>query len=255
MLRITLLLTVAVLAFSLTAQVSNGTIDYVQTMEFELPDELAEDADNNKQIKDAFASLRSGGAFDDNFRATFTPEGFSFVEQIKEVTSRTIEMAGGGVMQIETGGGEPKHFYTDLTTGAIKNTTFIMDRKFLVDGTPEKLNWILTDETIAPSEATIGLELKIAKAANAQGDTVVAGYAPALPVQVGPENYYGLPGAIITLRIPGTENNVKVYRATAMSVLPEAPTLEVPTEGKAISLSKFYKEKWERLPLNLVKQF
>lgn len=228
------------------AQVTTGTIDYVQTTEFEFTDELKSDMADNKAIKDAFASMRAGGAFDKNFRATFTAKGFTCVEQVKEVTTKTIEMAGGGIMQVETGGGEPTHYYTNVKTGEVENTTFIADRKFLVNGAPEKLDWVLTDETVPPSEATIGLELKVAKAVNAAGDTVTAGYAPALPVQVGPMNYYGLPGAIITLRIPKGENSVSVFRPTAMQVLPKAPKLEKPTEGKKISLERFYKEKAKR---------
>jgi len=226
----------------LQAQVQYGTIDYVRTTERDLEIEGFED---NKEIKAMMAQMAAAGAFTKNYKATFAPEGFSFIEQVKEETSMESEIAGGQTISIITGGEDPSFYHTDTKTGSVTNKDFIFDKAFLVEGVEEPLEWTETGETVAPDEGTIGLELKLATAITPDGDTITAGYAPALPVQVGPLNYYGLPGAIITLRIPkGKEADV--YRATAMSVSNEPLPLVKPTEGKKTTPAKYRAEKAKR---------
>lgn len=224
------------------AQVQYGTIDYVRTTERDLEIEGFEE---NKQIKEMMAKMAAAGAFTQYYKATFAPEGFTFTQQVKEEKSMEAEMAGGRTISIVTGGKDPSLYHTDTKTGAVTNTDFIFDKAFLVEGTEASLEWTETGETVAPDEGTLGLELKLATAITPGGDTITAGYAPALPVQVGPLNYYGLPGAIITLRIPkGKEANV--YRATAMSVSNDPLPLVKPTEGKKVTPAKYRAEKAKR---------
>ncbi|TXF88566.1 GLPGLI family protein [Neolewinella aurantiaca] len=225
-------------SIGLQAQVQYGTIDYVRTTEMSLPKGDFPD----KVAESLHEQMAAAGAFSANFKATFSPDAFSFVEVPKEVVSVQTELAGGGIMIMETGGEEPSSYYTDTKAGKVVNHDFIFDKGFLVEGDAEQLNWTLTDETIPPSEATAGLDLRVATAITAAGDTVTAGYAPSLPIEVGPLNYYGLPGAIITLRIPGA-NGASVYRATSLSVSSEPLKIAKPAEGKKISLTKFRSEK------------
>jgi len=121
----------------------------------------------------------------------------------------------------------------------------ILDKAFLVSGEAPTVDWTLTDEKIAPSEATAGLDLRIATGITDQNDTIRAGYAPSLPADVGPLNYHGLPGAIITLEIPKGKEKI-VYRATNIELSPAPKEVAQPTEGKSISLVKFRKEKEKR---------
>lgn len=224
------------------AQVQYGTIDYVRTTERDLEIEGFEE---NKQVKEMMAKMAAAGAFTKYYKATFAPEGFNFVQQVKEETSMETEMGGGRTISIVTGGEDPSSYHTDTKKGAVTNKDFIFDKAFLIEGMEAPLEWTQTGETVAPDESTLGLELKLATAITPEGDTITAGYAPALPVQVGPLNYYGLPGAIITLRIPkGKEANV--YRATAMSVSPDPLPVVKPTEGKKITPAKYRAEKAKR---------
>lgn len=227
---------------ALQAQVQYGTIDYVRTTERDLE---IEGFEQNKEIKAMMAKMAAAGAFTEYYKATFAPEGFSFIQQVKEETSMESEIGGGQTISIITGGEDPSFYHTDTKTGSVTNKDFIFDKAFLVEGVEEPLEWTEAGETVAPDDGTMGLELKLATAISPGGDTITAGYAPALPVQVGPLNYYGLPGAIITLRIPKGKEAV-VYRATAMSVSNEPLPLVKPTEGKKTTPAKYRAEKAKR---------
>lgn len=232
------------LAVNLHAQVEYGTIDYVRVSEMTT---ASIDGVDDKAMSALMEQLAASGAFTKNFTATFTPKGFTFLQKAKEKASVETEMAGGGIMIMEMGDDPLTHFYTNTVSGEVTNRDFIFDKGFLVHGKSEKVEWTLTDKTVPPSEATVGLDLKIATATTADGELLEAGYAPSLPIQVGPANYYGLPGAIITLRVSNsTGKGSTFYRATALSVSGEPLTLVTPTEGKKISREKFMAERSKR---------
>lgn len=229
----------------LNAQVEYGTIDYIRTVERDIEiDGMG--IQQNKEIKAMIAKMAAAGAFTENYKATFAPDGFTFVQQVKDPTSVESEMGGGGMIVIETGGEDPSHFYTDTKNGTLTNKQFIFDKPFLVSGETSPINWTITDEVVPPSDATIGLDLKIAQGITANGDTISAGFAPSLPVQVGPNNVYGLPGAIITLTYPQPDGGSIVFRATSMTMSAEPLVLEQPTEGKKITPEKFRSEQKKR---------
>ncbi|WP_020569846.1 GLPGLI family protein [Neolewinella persica] len=228
--------------FALTAQVSYGTIDYIRTVERSLKIEGMEE---NKEIQAMIAKMAASGAFTENFQATFGPEGFTFIQQVKEVSEMESEIGGGGTIVIATGGDDPSHYSTNTKTGQVLNTDYIFDKSFLISGKVPELKWELTGESIPPSDATIGLDLKVATAITDTGDTITAHYAPSIPVQVGPDNIYGLPGAIMVLQIP-QEDGLLTYRAVSMQLSAEPLELVKPTEGKKISREKFRAEKEKR---------
>jgi GLPGLI family protein len=226
----------------MTAQVSYGTIDYMRTVEREIKIEGMEE---NKEIQAMFAKMAASGAFTENYRATFAPEGFTFIQQVKEASEMESEMAGGGIIVIATGGEDPSHHSTNTKTGEILNSDHIFDKRFLISGKAPELKWEITGESILPSDATIGLDLKVATAITEAGDTITAHYAPSIPVQVGPNNTYGLPGAIMVLQIP-QEDGMLTYRATSMELSQEPLEIVKPTEGKEISREKFISEQEKR---------
>ncbi len=229
---------------SLSAQVEYGTITYLRTSEVRIPIDEENPTPQDKQIREMMAKMQASGAFNKTFRSSFSPAAFNCIEEHKDPTEVSSE-SGGSVMVIMTSDDDPAHFYTDIESGDVTNTDLIFDRKFLVTGTPEPIEWELTGEKVAPSEMTAGLDLLIAKGVSSDGDTLIAGYAKSLPVQVGPMNYHGLPGAIITLEITkGT--GATVYRATKIDLSQEPIEIEKPTEGKAIGLEKFKEERKKR---------
>lgn len=222
---------------SLIAQVQYGTIDYVRSTEMEISGDMAE----NKEIKAMLAQMSASGAFNRNYQATFGPGQFNCMEKVKEAAENTKELSGGNSITIMAGTQNLVGFFTNTETGEVLNTDNILDKSFLVSGELPALEWTITEETVAPSEATVGLDLKIATAITPTGDTLTAGFAPSLPVQVGPLNYYGLPGAIITLE-QKSGGPVVMFRATNISLSTEPLEITKPTEGKPISLEKYRQE-------------
>lgn len=233
------------MATTLSAQVKYGKITYVRTSEFTVQMNEDTPSPQDKQINEMMAKMQASGAFNKTFHSTFSPEAFNCMEEYKDPAEMTSELGSGMVISVVTGDEDPAHFYTNISTGEIMNTDFIFDRGFLVTGAPDPIEWELTGEKVAPSEMTAGLDLLLATGVNSEGDTVIAGYAPSLPAQVGPLNYHGLPGAIITLEIPKGQSST-MYRATGIEVSPEPLEIEKPTDGKPISLEKFREQKKKR---------
>ena len=232
-------------AATVSAQVKYGKITYLQTSEVSFQMNEDEPSPHDKQIKEMMAKMQASGAFNKTFHATFSPEAFNCKEEDKDPAEMTNELGGGMIISVVSGDDDPAHYYTDLASGEIMNSDFIFDRGFLVSGTPQPIDWELTGEKVAPSEMTAGLDLLVATGVNSEGDTLIAGYAPSLPAQVGPLNYHGLPGAIITLEIPKGKSST-VFRATRIEVSPEPLEVEKPANGKPISLDKFREQKKKR---------
>lgn len=229
---------------SLSAQVKYGTITYLRTTEMEWKSDNEVETPQDKEIKAMMQQMRASGAFNQEYTATFGPGEFNCVQKVKEPAEASSE-SGDIVIMVSIGGENPTHFYTNTEANTILNTDMILDKAFLVSGEAPTVDWTLTNEKVAPGEATAGLDLLIATGITDQNDTIRAGYAPSLPADVGPLNYHGLPGAIITLEIPRGKKTV-VYRATNIQLSPSTIEIVQPTEGKEISLVKFRKEREKR---------
>lgn len=232
------------LAFTLSAQVEYGTITYLRTSEMKWESQNEVETPQDKQIKAMMAQMAASGAFNQEYRATFGPGEFNCVQQVKDPAEASTE-SGDMVIVVSTGGEDPSHFYTNIKDEVILNSDLIIDKRFLVSGDAPTIQWTLTNEKIPPSEATASLDLLTATGITEKNDTIYAGYAPSLPVDVGPLNYHGLPGAIITLEIPNGKNTT-VFRATSIELSSEPLEVAQPTEGKTISLEKFRKEREKR---------
>lgn len=237
-------------SLSLTAQVQYGKLTYLRTTEITWESDNEIETPQDKQIKAMMAQMRSSGAFDKTYQATFSPTAFNCVEQKKIQAEATTELGNGNSITILSGDDEPVHFYTEPASGDVLNSDNIFDRNFLVSGTLPATTWTLTGEQVPPGENTAGLDLLIATGITATNDTIIAGYAPGLPVNVGPLNYYGLPGAIITLEIPNGKESI-IYRVTNIELSTEPLVVTKPTEGKPISLEKFRKETEKRKKMML----
>lgn len=240
-----LLLPFLFLSAALTAQVQYGKITYLRTSEVVWESENEVETAQDKQIREMMAKMKSSGAFNKTFNATFSPTAFNCIEEYKDPTEMTTDLGGGASIMVMTGDEDPAHFYTNTETGEILNTDFIFDKGFLVSGKPAPVQWTLTGKKVAPGEMTAGLDLLLATGITETNDTVTAGYAPSLPAMVGPMNYYGLPGAIITLEIPNGKSKT-VYRATGIEISPGPVEVKLPADGKPIDLKKYREQKAKR---------
>jgi GLPGLI family protein len=219
-----------------TAQVQFGEVTYLRTFTSRADSDMLNNSDLPKAIRDQMATLVANGAFDKRYTLTFAPGRYLYAEQPQEDIE--IDGGGSGSIVIHSGSTAPQQWYTDRRDGSFTNSENIADRQFLVSGQLPEVDWTITERQIAPSEATGGFDLQVAEAILENGDTLLAGFARAIPVAFGPMNYGGLPGAILQLTVYREEVIIN-YTVADFALLPEELELAVPTEGKPVSREKF----------------
>ncbi len=213
-----------------TAQVQFGRVTYTRSVTSRMMEREGEQVFPGG-LGDQIAKMQAAGAFDQTFTLTFTPQAYLFEEESAE---DIILEDGNRTITIERSGNAPEQWYTDLEQHTYQNSQLIADRRFLVFGTLSRLDWTITDELILPSDATGGFELQIATAVTTDGDSLVAGFTKAIPFAFGPENYGTLPGAILRLT-QYSKQEVINYLVQSIKILPDAPTLPIPKEGKVVT--------------------
>ncbi len=137
-----------------------------------------------------------------------------------------------GVLQV----GSSSSIYIDLAAKQQVSQANILDRTFLIKDTLKTYSWQIGQEQQSIQN------MLCRKATLKEDSTVTAWFTLDIPVGVGPDGYYGLPGLVIRLETKGYIYNIQKI------VLPEEPlTLVPPTKGKEISKEEFDKLKKEKL--------
>lgn len=173
---------------------------------------------------------------------------FSAVENSKAKTDESFELTGlntnANVNVIRMGSAtDDAVLYKDFENKLFLKTENIIGKDFLIKDTLPDYDWNISDET-----KTIG-EFICKKALTLHNDkTIVAWYAPSVPLQNGPDEYHGLPGLIIEL-----EDGNTTYRALNIKETTKL-TLTKPTKGKEITSDDYQKLKVERIE-DLKQQF
>lgn len=129
--------------------------------------------------------------------------------------------------------------YKDLKTKTKIHQRGIMGKSFLVEDELEKHKWKLTGEKIM----YLGYECQKAVIEN-EDDFVVAWFTSQLPVQIGPAEYHGLPGAILMISINDGESEIK---ATKINLDPLAKDeIVIPNEGTKVNEVEYAKIQAEK---------
>lgn len=118
-------------------------------------------------------------------------------------------------------------YYKDLKNGKGASLEYIFEKPFIIEEPLSERKWTLTNE----SATVAGYECK--KAIDEKGNIVW--YAMDIPVNDGPENYWGLPGLILKLETP-------FMSVTAEEVNADFDTQNIikkPTEGKKVTREEF----------------
>ncbi len=233
-----LLLLSLLLGTPLSAQVSYGTITYQKQTVYKLKKEMEASGVKDK-ISETLGNAFANGTFDRSYVATFTPEAFHWREQ--PTADKTLKLPGGGEVTV-LGSDFQEHRRTNPTDGTYLNSVQLAQKPFLVSGTATLLPWKLLEEDSRAGATPTGIDLRFATAVTETGDTLLAGYAPSLPVRVGPENYYGLPGAILLLQVKNGGREF-AYVAQSIDLLTEEPELTDPAEGKPVDAGEFLRTK------------
>jgi GLPGLI family protein len=172
-----------------------------------------------------------------------------------------LENKGGGALVTMKMGGGADELFVDFEHNVLVSKKEKFEKKFIVTDTIKKFNWKLSNETKTilgyacrkattkskkPKMKTITItsngESDSSTIKKSDDDTkvaeieVVAWYCEALPSNIGPDVFCGLPGAILELTI---DNGITKFEATEIVKTTKPSVLKKPTGGKEITAAQY----------------
>jgi GLPGLI family protein len=120
-----------------------------------------------------------------------------------------------------------KSYYKNLAENQILVQAEFQDKSYIVDYSQISIKWSIQ------KEEKIIVGYKCIKAT--KGD-IVAWYCPEIPINDGPQFFYGLPGLILEIEIKSGIN--AIYSATSVTALTDVPEIQI-GEGEKIDKEKF----------------
>ena len=165
-----------------------------------------------------------------------------------------LPVPGGSGMRIMPSINDNGRHYKNIRENIIIEERDFMGKEFLIKDSLPKLNWKIENETKQRGNYTCFKAIAInvsnnegnkkAKSTNFMDDlgmskeiTITAWYTPEIPVNQGPENYWGLPGLILEV------NDGKTIVLCSKIILNTKERVEIkpPTKGKVISEKEYDK--------------
>lgn len=205
-------------------QVKEGTIIYERKADLHrrMPDE---------QMKAMVPQFRT------EKQQLFFKDNISVYKAIaKDEAPDPFEDGNGGQIMIRIGGpGDGGVLYKNFTTQQFLEQTSLGDKDYVIDDTVKAQAWKLADET----KNVLGYTCKKATVKTPMGSDIIAWYAEDIPLPIGPENFNGLPGAILMLDVNNAEI---VFTAVELKKETDTKELKAPNSGKHITRADFQKK-------------
>lgn len=221
-----------ILPFLLTAQITSGSIEYLETRTFPMSDWMS------KEMKERVEEMRASGELDRVGVLSFNQEEFSYSQKEQEPRPANANSDRGG-----WGGGwmrrameNPDVFYTNISDSSIVEKRRILDKSFIIEDSWQIPEWEVPENQRPNMAYTLPSE--VAYAVSAEGDTLTAYFSRSIPLGIGPRGYGGLPGAIVYLKVEKDQRATE-YILQTMQPNPEELTLEVPGDGEVVTREKF----------------
>ncbi len=120
--------------------------------------------------------------------------------------------------------------YKNQKAGLLIEQKEYKSRLFLIKEELPKYNWEVTNEKIKLGDYIC------TKALLKQDDTVTAWFTQDIPINEGPDDYYGLPGLIMKL-----VSKDRTFEVAKITPTKEALEIKEPTKGKKVTRKKFEK--------------
>lgn len=219
----------------LNAQISTGTIDYLETFTFPMWEGAS------IEMKKRMEEARARGDFDRMGRLSFDEKAFSYIQLAPEDKPGGGRGRGRGWMMRRAE--NPDVFYTSLEDSMVTNKRQIMDRSFIMED-----KWIVPEWEIPENQRpnmAYTLPSEVAYAVSMDGDTLTAYFSRSIPLGIGPAGYGGLPGAIVYLKMEKNGTS-REYTMQTMQPNPAELQLAKPEDGKIIDREEFEKLKKKR---------
>ncbi len=136
---------------------------------------------------------------------------------------------GVKVVTMRRGGGAVEVLYYSFADDLVVKTVDLMGKPFLVESPHQAGDWKITGE----QKQILGYTCIKAECPTPSG-TLTAWFSPQIAQPVGPEEWVGLPGAILALSSPGERSSTTIT-ATAVDLTSPPATLRRPARGKRVS--------------------
>jgi GLPGLI family protein len=238
---ITLVLALVLAISTAIAQEFNGIATYKTDRSFDLPD----DDSKESEIDDAMMKgIRD--QMKKQFQKIFTLN-FTNTESLYEEEESLAPPSVGSGMQILFSGG------SDLVYRNIKEKTYaqaseIMGKEFLIEDAIKDQDWVLVKETknigqhvcfkatkTKTQKDRVFNEEKGAYEDSEKEVTTTVWYTPSIPIQHGPDDYYGLPGLVLEVN----DGELTILCSKIVLNPKEGVQTDKPTKGKRVSQEKF----------------
>ncbi|MAZ72180.1 MAG: GLPGLI family protein [Flavobacteriaceae bacterium] len=236
-LLVIVLLSVATVA---TAQKFEGIATYKTDRKVDL--DMEGDGMNDAMKEQIAAQLRK--QFQKEYTLTFNKDE-SIYEEVESLDAPAPQTAGG-ISIVVSGGADV--LYRNLPQKEYANETEISGKVFLIKDALEKPAWILEKETRNIGDYTCFKATKsrevTEKQMTSESDSLIevtklvtttAWYTLDLPVQHGPDTYWGLPGLILQVE----DGDLTILCSKIVLNPKEEVTIEVPKKGKKVTQAEF----------------
>ncbi len=223
--KITLLCAVMALAIATTAQITEGSIIY--EVKINLHQMLPEEMEGMKASIPEFQNVQR--------ELLFNREASLFREYEEE--------PGTGRGWFRMGASETHHQHIQNGIYTVKRG--VLNEDYLIKSEVKRHPWNLTGRT----EMIAGRVCQLAWRMDEKDSTMIeVWYTPEIPVPVGPDEYFGLPGAVLMAVI---NYNERIYIATEVRE-EEVPTsrIQAPTGGTEVTPEEF-----EKISEEMMEQF
>lgn len=210
-----------------------GQIQYKETIKFkiDLPDDMKQYAHLIPNEKVSQMVL----FYDD------TQSLYKASEKDNEAAPAQPQQSGVRTTIMTVGGGSTNQTYVNQKTKTIIRSENVLGQQFLIEDSLQTKPWKITDER----KEILGYPT-IKATLEKDSNLIVAWFSPALPVSIGPSNYFGLPGAVLETTL-GSNNNTQSIIATKIEFKSIQGLIEKPKKGKKIDQESFNKLLQERL--------
>jgi len=244
--KMILLLWAALFAsITIHAQQKEGKVTYARTLQMQI---VINDGD--EALQNMLPKSRT-----DNFELHFANNQSIWRQAEKEIDEETA-FGSGGVQIRVMGGGSDDVLFNDFNTGKKVEQRELFDKKFIVDDSIRALQWKMTGETkvilnhtcMKAIATTITRRMqsmmengKVERKEVEDTASIVAWFAPDIPVSAGPAEYQGqLPGLILELNV--NEGRL-IFIATEITAKADVSAIKAPTGKKRYTQDEFVKER------------
>jgi GLPGLI family protein len=229
------------IALTTSAQQKQGKVIYTRSMQMQI------EINDNDHVAQMLPKTRT-----DNFELTFG-NNQSIWKHVDEEDNNDEVNGNGMQIRMITPGQNDIVFY-DFTTGKKTEQREMMEKKFIVTDSIQKLDWKVSDETQtilghichkataqrAGKRTQMTMDNgKMERKEIADTSNIVAWFTTDIPIPAGPEVQGQLPGLILALDI---NNGRAVYKAIELSEKTDVAIIKEPTKGKKVTPDEYKKE-------------